>query len=235
MKVASFNVNSIRARLPIITDWLDKQSPDVLAVQETKVQDQDFPTEAFDAIGYQCTFRGQKSYNGVAFLSRIEASNVDAGFPDEPHDEPRLLRATFDGLTIVNTYIPQGQSPDSDKFQYKLQWFQRLAAYFRDNFKPTDPVLWLGDFNVAPEPIDVHDPETLLGHVCFRPESPRCPPKHNGLGLHRHIPKALPGTRVIHVLGLPSRQCVRAKPRMASGPSHGHRARGSEITAMLYR
>ncbi len=170
MKVASFNANSIRARLPIIIDWLPQQNPDVLAIQETKVQDQDFPVEPFEALGYHCTFRGQKSYNGVAFLSRIEASAVDAGFADEPHDEPRLLRATFNGLTLVNTYIPQGYLPESDKFQYKLQWFKRLLAYFKEHFKPTDSVLWLGDFNVAPEAIDVHDPETLMGHVCFRPE-----------------------------------------------------------------
>jgi len=170
VKVASFNVNSIRARLPIVTDWLTQQAPDVLAVQETKVQDQDFPAEPFETLGYHCTFRGQKSYNGVALFSRMEPSDIDAGFSDEPRDEPRLIRATFNGLTVVNTYIPQGYMPDSDKFQYKLQWFRRLSIYFRQQFKPTDSVLWLGDFNVAPEAIDVHDPEGLLGHVCFRPE-----------------------------------------------------------------
>jgi exodeoxyribonuclease III len=170
MKIASFNVNSIRVRLPIVVEWLEKNRPDALAVQETKVQDHDFPIEAFDSIGYHAAYRGQKSYNGVALFSPHAIDDVEFGLGDEPKDEPRLLKASVNGLTIVNTYIPQGYQADSDKFQYKLAWFRRLAAYFRENFKPTDPVLWLGDLNVAPLPIDVHDPEGLLGHVCYRPE-----------------------------------------------------------------
>ncbi len=170
MKVATFNVNSIRARLPIVIEWLEKVRPDVLAVQETKVQDPDFPGEAFDEIGYGYVFRGQKSYNGVALFSLHPIRDVAFGLDDEPKDEPRLVKASVNGLTIVNTYIPQGFQPDSDKYRYKLEWFTRLATYFRDRFKPTDPVLWVGDLNVAPEPIDVHDPESLMGHVCFNPE-----------------------------------------------------------------
>jgi exodeoxyribonuclease III len=170
MKVATFNVNSIRARLPIVVEWLQNARPDVLAVQETKVQDPDFPAEAFDAIGYHYVFRGQKSYNGVALFSLQTIDDVEFGLTDEPKDEPRLLKASVNGLTIVNTYVPQGYQPDSDKYRYKLEWFARLAAYFRDRFKPTDPLLWVGDLNVAPDPIDVHDPVSLMGHVCFNPQ-----------------------------------------------------------------
>ncbi|MHC4517194.1 MAG: exodeoxyribonuclease III [Planctomycetota bacterium] len=170
MKIASFNVNSIRVRLPIVLEWLEKNRPDVLAIQETKAQDHDFPAEAFDSIGYRAAFRGQKSYNGVALLSLHTIGDVEFGFRGEPRDEARLLKTNVNGLTIVNTYIPQGYQAGSDKFQYKLAWFKRLLAYFRENFKPTDPVLWLGDLNVAPLPVDVHDPEGLLGHVCFHPE-----------------------------------------------------------------
>jgi exodeoxyribonuclease-3 len=170
MRIASFNVNSIRVRLPIVVEWLEKNRPDVLAVQETKVQDHDFPADAFDGIGYHAAYRGQKSYNGVALFSRHAIDDVTFGLSDEPKDEPRLLKASVNGLTIVNTYVPQGYMADSDKFRYKLDWFRRLLGYFRENFKPTDPVLWLGDLNVAPLPIDVHDPEGLLGHVCYRPE-----------------------------------------------------------------
>lgn len=170
MKVASFNVNSIRARLPIVIEWLEKNKPDVLAVQETKVQDPDFPSEAFDAIGYRYVFRGQKSYNGVALFSPHVIGETEFGLADEPKDEPRLLKASVNGLTIVNTYIPQGYQADSEKFQYKLEWFNRLLAYFNTHFKPTDPVLWLGDLNVAPLPIDVHDPDAKLKHVCFHPQ-----------------------------------------------------------------
>jgi len=170
MKVASFNVNSLRARLPIVLAWLAETQSDVLCVQETKVQDVDFPAEAFDEAGYQCAFKGQKSYNGVAIFSRRKITNVEFGLPDEPKDEARLIRARINGITIVNTYIPQGYMPDSEKFEYKLNWFWRLGRYFDKNFNAADPILWVGDFNIAPEPIDVYDPEGLLGHVCYHPE-----------------------------------------------------------------
>jgi exodeoxyribonuclease III len=155
MKVASFNVNSIRARLPIVTGWLDKNRPDVLAVQETKVQDPDFPLQAFEDIGYHTVFRGQKSYNGVALFSLHSIDNFEFGLRDEPRDEPRLVKGSVNGLTIVNTYVPQGFQVDSDKFTYKLEWFERLLAYFRDNFKPTDRIVWVGDLK--------------LEHACFHP------------------------------------------------------------------
>ena len=170
MKVVSFNVNSLRARLPVVLQWLAEHQPDVFAVQETKVQDIDFSTEAFEATGYKYVFKGQKSYNGVAIFSRSEITNIEFGFDDEPKDEARLIKAEIKGIVIVNTYVPQGYLPESQKFDYKLNWFDRLLAYFEKNFRPTDPVLWVGDFNIAPQPIDVYDPVTLLGHVCFHPE-----------------------------------------------------------------
>ncbi|MEN6577331.1 MAG: exodeoxyribonuclease III [Phycisphaerales bacterium] len=169
MKVASFNVNSIRVRLPIVVGWLRKNLPDVLAVQETKAQDADFPLEAFHGIGYTCVFRGQKTYNGVAIISRHEIERVQFGLPDEPKDEPRMVTATIQGITLVNTYVPQGYLATSDRFQYKLDWFNRLLRYFHTRFKPSDPVLWMGDLNVAPLPIDVYDPAALEGHVCYHP------------------------------------------------------------------
>ncbi len=169
MRIATYNVNSIRARLPIVVEWLLKIRPDVLAMQETKVQDDDFPSGAFREIGYSCVFRGQKSYNGVALVSRDEPTDVQFGFPDEPRDEARLVKASVQGLILVNTYVPQGYLADSDRFQYKLDWFSRLLDYFRTSWRPTDPLLWMGDLNVAPLPIDVYDPVTLLGHVCYHP------------------------------------------------------------------
>lgn len=169
MKIASFNVNSVRARLPIITAWLVKNQPDVLAMQETKVQDESFPSAAFEEIGYSCVFRGQKAYNGVALATRRELQDVEFGLPTEPRDEPRLLRANLDGLTLVDSYIPQGYLANSEKFTYKLEWFARLLEYFRTRFEPSDPILWLGDLNVAPLPIDVYDPHRLRNHVCYHP------------------------------------------------------------------
>ncbi|OHB66959.1 MAG: exodeoxyribonuclease III [Planctomycetes bacterium RBG_13_62_9] len=169
MKVASFNVNSIRARLPAVISWLQKNQPDALAMQETKVQDDEFPKAAFEEIGYSCVFRGQKGYNGVAVAARHPIAGVQFGLPDEPRDEARLLRSSIRNLIVVNTYVPQGDLPTSDRFQYKLAWFGRLLDYFRTSLRPTDPVLWMGDLNIAPLPIDVYDPVTLLGHVCYHP------------------------------------------------------------------
>ena len=170
MKIASFNVNSLRMRVPVVVEWLAENQPDVLCVQETKVQDADFPADAFEKTKYQIIFKGQKSYNGVAIFSKAKPKNVEYGFENEPKDEPRLIKAEIDGITIVNTYVPQGYSPESDKFQYKLDWFSRLLKYFKKNFKPGDAVVWVGDLNIAPEPIDVYDPKGLLGHVCFHPD-----------------------------------------------------------------
>jgi len=222
MKVASFNVNSLRARLPIVLEWLAKASPDVLCVQETKVQDADFPAGAFDEIGYRCAFKGQKSYNGVAILSRHPIEKVEYGLPDEPHDEPRLIRAEVMGLPIVNTYVPQGYLPESEKFQYKLQWFARLRKYFQQNFSPQDALLWVGDLNIAPAAIDVYDPQTLLGHVCFHPQVQ----PGDGLGLCRCLSQALRPGGPIHLLGLQNARHLHAQFRLAPRPRHGDRPVG---------
>jgi exodeoxyribonuclease-3 len=169
MKIASFNVNSVRARLPVVLSWLRERRPDVLTMQETKVQDKEFPLAAFVEAGYTCVFRGQKSYNGVALAARREIAQVRFGLPDEPRDEARLLKARLGDLILVNTYIPQGYLATSDRFQYKLDWFARLLDYFRTTFRPSDPLVWVGDLNVAPLPIDVYDPAALLNHVCYHP------------------------------------------------------------------
>jgi exodeoxyribonuclease-3 len=179
VKIATFNANSLRSRLPIVLKWLSKNSPDILCVQETKVQDVDFPREAFENTGYEYIFKGQKSYNGVAIFSKSKITKVEFGFKDEPRDEARLIKAVVQGISIVNTYVPQGYEPDSEKFQYKLQWFRRLRKYFAANFKAGGRVVWVGDLNIAPEAIDVYDPKGLLGHVCFHP------------GVHKELKKVM--------------------------------------------
>jgi len=167
MKIATFNVNSLRRRVPIVVRWLNENSPDVLCCQETKVQDVDFPADAFADTGYEFVFKGQKKYNGVAIFSRSEITDVSFGLDDEPRDEPRLIKAVINGVSIVNTYIPQGYDRESEKFQYKLQWLKRLGEYFDNHFSSDEPVIWLGDFNIAPEAKDVHDPDSTWGHVCY--------------------------------------------------------------------
>jgi exodeoxyribonuclease III len=170
MKIATFNANSIRTRQGIILDWLARTGTDILCVQETKVQDHLFPVEDFEKAGYHCCFKGQKSYNGVAIISKEPIENVSFGFDDEPADESRIIRAEIANMHIVNTYVPQGRDVSSEHYFYKLEWFNRLGRLFQKDYKPGDAVMWMGDLNVAPTEIDVHDPVRLLGHVCFNPE-----------------------------------------------------------------
>lgn len=170
-KVASFNINSIRVRLDLLLNWLTKNKPDVLCLQETKVPDDKFPAQKIKDAGFNVVFNGQKSYNGVAIISPypITAVSCQPGFPAD-NGEARFIQATIKGIPVVNTYIPQGQAVDSPKFSYKLSYIKYLGQYFAQNFKAEAPLLWMGDFNVAPEPLDVHDPKRLLGRVCYHPE-----------------------------------------------------------------
>jgi exodeoxyribonuclease-3 len=172
LRVATYNANSIRTRLGLVLDWLRQESPDIVCLQETKVQDEDFPVAPFWEVGYHVAFRGQKAHAGVAIVSRVEPQEVAFGLDDggEP-DEPRLIRAVIRGVPVVNTYVPQGRSPDSEHFRYKLEWLARLRAFFHRHYSPQAPLLWMGDFNVAPEPIDVHDPDKLKKHVAFHPDA----------------------------------------------------------------
>ncbi len=171
-KIATFNANSIRTRLDQIIDWLNREQPDVLCIQETKVQDKDFPAQPIEDAGYHVIFRGQKAYAGVAILSKTAPQDVAAGLDDgEEADEPRLLRAVYHGVTVVNTYVPQGRDVESEHFQYKLRWLTRMRAFFERHYSPTDLVVWVGDLNVATEDIDVYDPKGLRYHVDFHPDA----------------------------------------------------------------
>jgi exodeoxyribonuclease-3 len=171
MKIASFNANGIRARLSITLQWLGKEAPDILCIQETKVQDPDFPQTPFNERGYHCSFKGEKGYNGVAILSKTKPESVRIGFGNQDEfQEARLIMCRINGIPIVNTYVPQGQDPGSDRFTHKLNWLKRLKEYFETHFKPDHPLIWTGDFNVAPAPIDVYDPKKLLGSVGYHPE-----------------------------------------------------------------
>lgn len=172
LKIASFNTNGIRPRMPIILDWLKANNPDLLCFQETKAQNADFPGKPYMDAGYQVVFKGQKSYNGVAILSKLPLSNVQTRLSNhEENEEARFICAEIgNGITVVNTYIPQGQNPDSEKFKFKLQWYRQLLSYFQSKFDPTSQVIWLGDLNVAPTHLDVFDPKKLYGKVCYHPD-----------------------------------------------------------------
>jgi exodeoxyribonuclease-3 len=167
MRIATFNANSIRMRLPVILAWLEKFRPDVLAVQETKTPDASFPLADIEAAGWRAVFRGEKGYNGVAFLSRQSLQDVRFGLDDEPRDETRVVSGRLGRVHIVNTYVPQGRDITHEMYAYKLEWFRRLRGMLDRRYDETEYVVWLGDLNVAAEPLDVHSPELYGRHVCF--------------------------------------------------------------------
>jgi len=168
MKIATFNVNSIRSRLPIVIDWLDKNKPDVFCMQETKAQDHEFPAAAFTEAGYQVAFRGEKAYNGVAVASLAKPSEIQFGFDDGlAPDESRLILAKFGNVHVLNTYVPQGREIEHAMYKYKLAWFGRLHRMFGKKFKPTEKIVWVGDLNVAPDAIDIYNAAEQEDHVCY--------------------------------------------------------------------
>jgi len=174
LRVASYNVNGIRARLPLLVSWLDEKKFEVVCLQETKVQDQDFPHEPLEKSGYRCVYRGEKGFNGVAVLSREPLEVLRVGLDDGgPPDETRLILVRLLGFSLLNTYVPQGTAPDSDRFQYKLDWLDRIRRFLERHFTSDEPLVWVGDFNVAPESRDVYDPEGLVGSIGFHPEEHR--------------------------------------------------------------
>ncbi|MEM9243178.1 MAG: exodeoxyribonuclease III [Pseudomonadota bacterium] len=165
MKIATWNVNSLRVRLPHLLDWLAQQQADVLALQETKVQDCDFPQAEITAAGYHVVFSGQKTFNGVAILSRAIAEDVTVGLPGFVDDQCRVISATVRGIRVINFYVPNGQSVGSDKYQYKLRWLSAATDFIRQAFETYPKVVVVGDFNIAPEDRDVHDPALWTGKV----------------------------------------------------------------------
>ena len=159
--------------------WLDTHAPDVLCLQETKCQDDAFPLLVLASSGYHIHYRGMKSYNGVAILTKEAPDSVAYGFDDQlPEiDDARLMRVVFRGIPIINTYVPNGFKVGTPQHEYKLRWYERLRNYFSMHLSADQPAIWCGDMNVAPEPIDVHSPEKHLEHICFH-ESVRDAYKH---------------------------------------------------------
>jgi len=170
-RIATFNVNGIRARLPVLLRWLAAARPQVLCLQETKTQDKDFPAGDLEQAGYQVVFNGQKSYNGVAVLTLGQPQEVAHALGDGGDDsQARFLALTVDGVRVVNTYVPQGREPDDPAFQYKLDFLRRTRAWLEARHAPDQPLIWAGDLNVAPQPEDVFDPKRLEGHTGFHPQ-----------------------------------------------------------------
>jgi exodeoxyribonuclease-3 len=184
MILATWNVNSIRVRMPRLLDWLRRRQPDIVCLQETKVVDPDFPAEAIRACGYQCLVSGQKTYNGVAILSLLPAENPVSALPGDPSDEERrFLAATFGGVRVINIYAPNGGEVGTPKYEFKLRWYDRLRAYLESDKGPGIPLALCGDFNVAPEDRDVWDPERWRGQILFSEPEKAALAKVVGCGL----------------------------------------------------
>lgn len=171
MKIATWNVNSLKVRLPQLLDWLVIRQPDVVCLQETKCEDQNFPADAIRAAGYEVVFSGQKTYNGVAVLSRTPAQGVVTAIPGFVDEQKRVLAASIDGLRVICAYVPNGESVESLKYPYKLGWLAAFRQWVGEEAGRHARMVVLGDFNIAPDDRDVYDPKAWAGQVlCSEPE-----------------------------------------------------------------
>jgi exodeoxyribonuclease-3 len=183
MLVASWNVNSLKVRLEHVIHWLADVQPDVLCLQETKTVDEQFPAGVFEDLGYHIAYAGQKTYNGVAIISRHEISDVVVDFPDFDDPQRRILAATINGVRIVNLYVPNGGDLGSEKFQYKLKWLSHLEAWLEQVIEKHTKTVVLGDFNIAPRDCDVHDIAAWEGGALVSPQERAVFERLLGLGL----------------------------------------------------
>jgi exodeoxyribonuclease-3 len=165
LRLATWNVNSLKVRLPHLVDWLARAQPDVACLQETKIEDANFPLAELRAAGYEAAYCGQKAYNGVAIIARSAPVDVHHGIPDFADDPKRVIAATVGGLRVVCLYAPNGQSVGSDKYQYKLRWYDALTGWLSRELARRPRLAVVGDLNVAPEDRDVHDPKRWAGQI----------------------------------------------------------------------
>ena len=169
MKFATWNVNSLNVRLPHLLDWLTDAQPDVLCLQETKQEDVKFPYQALQEAGYEAIHIGQKTYNGVAILSRHPITNVQRNIPNFADDQQRVIAADINGIRVICVYIPNGQAVDSDKYQYKMRWLAALITWLKNELVTHPKLMLLGDYNIAPEDRDCHAPASWLGQILVSP------------------------------------------------------------------
>jgi exodeoxyribonuclease-3 len=176
MRVATWNVNSIRQRTEQLTAWLAERSPDIVCLQETKCLDHAFPRQVFESLGYNLAVHGQKTFNGVAILSKLKFDEVTSGLPgDDSDDHARFIEATVSTATgvlrVASIYLPNGNPPHTDKYSYKLKWMDRLAHYAQERLQLEEPLIMAGDYNVIPTPADVHNPALWANDALFLPQT----------------------------------------------------------------
>ena len=170
MKITTWNVNSLNVRLPHVLDWLQVNHPNILALQETKLIDEKFPEQAFTELGYQAIYSGQKTYNGVAIIAKQNAQDVMTDITDLSDPQRRILVASYGDIRVINLYVPNGFSLDSDKYYYKLNWLEKVSHFIHEQLVMHPKLIVLGDFNIAPEDRDVHNPEQWQGSVLVSQE-----------------------------------------------------------------
>ncbi len=171
MKIATWNVNSLKVRLPHVLDWLSASQADVLCLQETKLTDENFPADEIREAGYHVVFSGQKTYNGVAIISRQEAGDIVTDVPGLDDPQRRILAATINGVRVLDLYVVNGQEVGSEKYAHKLHWLEKVTDYISEQLQTHDKFVTLGDFNIAPDDRDVHDPEAWHERIlCSTPE-----------------------------------------------------------------
>ena len=169
--ISTWNVNSLKVRLPHLVSWIQAQQPDVVCLQETKLEDAKFPAAEIEALGYSTVYSGQKTYNGVAILARLPVTDVQNGIPGFADEQKRVIAATIAGVRVVCAYVPNGQAVDSDKYGYKLNWLRAFSEWIRQELSSHPNLAILGDYNIAPGDEDVHDPAAWAGQVlCSAPE-----------------------------------------------------------------
>ena len=183
MKLASWNVNSLNVRLPHLLDWLAAQTPEVVCLQEIKLEDAKFPLMEIEAAGYHCAWSGQKTYNGVAILSRASLAEVATGMPSFPDEQKRVIAATIEAVRVVCAYVPNGQAVDSEKYEYKLKWLEAFRLWLDEELGKHPRLAVLGDYNIAPADEDVHDPKAWEGQVLCSPREREAFRKLLALGL----------------------------------------------------
>jgi exodeoxyribonuclease-3 len=176
LRIATWNINGIKARLEVLLRWLEEEKPDIVGLQEIKTVDEGFPSAEIEALGYNVATHGQKSWNGVALLSKLPFDEIHRGLPGEDTDEQsRLIEGVFSAeggvVRVCNIYLPNGNPVDTEKFPYKLRWMDRLNAFVADRLTLEEPFVLMGDFNLIPAPIDAHNPEAWWGDALYRPES----------------------------------------------------------------
>ena len=209
MRIATWNVNSIKQRLDSAVTWLAERQPDIVCLQETKCVDDAFPREPFEALGYNLAIHGQKTFNGVALLSKLPFDEVSNGLPgDHADDHARFVEAvvsTADGaLRVATIYLPNGNPPETEKYSYKLGWMKRLLAYARERLALGEPLILAGDYNVIPTAADVRNPQNWLGDALFLPDTRLAFQSLLNLGLTDAVRATTDRAGPLYVLGLPS-------------------------------